>query len=322
MIGGVICPPVEAVDFDRRREMLLVAETDHRRDGQRADRDGVRDRRAGDHPEQGRAEDRDLCRTPGIAPRDPGGAIEEQLAEADAGREDAEQHEVENVGRNDAERDAVDALGGKIEVIDHLGEARARMHQDAGHEAPEDRVEDEQGRDDRQRPPDGAAGRLEEDQDQHGAERHVHHSRVTDPEGEIVEWDQGNVCDRDHGREREDPIDERDAEGPPNASLGRPVIAALGKGEDQEDQAKHEGEVDAPVHRLLQEAESGSVVVEQRQHDEQRANELAGRGRERAEADLGVELLLELAGLRLVKFHRGHDGSIARDVSFRGAPQA
>ena len=124
MIGGVICPPVEAVDFDRGGEVLLVAEPDHRRDGQRADRHGVGDRRARDHAEQRRAEDRDLRRPAGVAAGDPGGAVEEELAEADAGREDAEQHEVEDVGRDDAERDAVDALARQIEVVDELREAR------------------------------------------------------------------------------------------------------------------------------------------------------------------------------------------------------
>ena len=64
MIGGVIWPPVEAVDFHRGREVPLVAEADHRRDGQRADRHGVGDRRAGEHAEQGRAEDDTLAGPP------------------------------------------------------------------------------------------------------------------------------------------------------------------------------------------------------------------------------------------------------------------
>ena len=96
--------------FDRGREMLLVAEADHRRDRQRADRHRVGDGRARDHAEQSRAEDRHLGRAAGIAACHPGGAVKKELAEADARGEDAEQHEVEDVGRDDAEGDAVDAL--------------------------------------------------------------------------------------------------------------------------------------------------------------------------------------------------------------------
>src|SRR3954454_1757869 len=93
----------------------------------------------------------------------------------------------------------------------------------------------------------------------------------------------------------------------------RPLVAALGDRKDEEDEPEDEGEVDAAVDHLGQEPETRRVIVEQRQHHEERADEPRREWRERAETDLGVEFLLELAGLRLVEFHRGHDGSIARD---------
>ena len=294
--------------FDRRREVLLVAEADHRRDGQRADRHGVRDGGARDHAEQGRAEDRDLRRPAGIAAGDPGGAIEEELPETDPRREDAEQHEVEHVGGDDAERDAVDALRGEIEVVDELREAGAGVDQDARHVAAEHRVEHEHAGDDRQRPADRPSRRLEQHQDQHAPEHHVDGLRVADPEGEVIERDQWHMRDCDHRADRERPVEKRDAERAPEARAGgRIVVVPLREREDEEDQPEHEGEVDAAVHGLLQEAEAGRVVVEDRERDQQRADELSGERRERAEADLGIELLFELAGLRLVEFHGGHD---------------
>ena len=288
--------------------MLLVAEPDHRRDRQRADRHGVGDGRARDHAEQGRAEDRHLGRAAGIAACHPGGAVEKELAEADARGEDAEQHEVEDVGRDDAEGDAVDALGGQVEMVDELREAGARMHEDAGHGAPEQGVEHEQAGDDRQRPADRAARRLEQHEDEHGPEHHVGGRRVADPEGELVERNQRHMRDGHHRPGGEGPIEQRDAERPQQARAGRLVVAALREREDEEDQAKHEGEMDAAMLHLGQQPEAGRVVVEQREDHEQRADQLPREGRQRPEADLGVEFLFELASLGFVEFKRRHQG--------------
>src|SRR3546814_17860202 len=59
--------------------------------------------------------------------------------------------------------------------------------------------------------------------------------------------------------------------------------------------------MDAAVDGLLQEAEAGGVVVEERQHEEAAADDPADGRRQRPEADFRVELLLELARLRLVE---------------------
>ena len=56
----------------------------------------------------------------------------------------------------------------------------------------------------------------------------------------------------------------------------RLVVAALREREDEEDQAEHEGQVDAAMHRLLQEPEAGRVVVEERER-RRAARRRAGR---------------------------------------------
>ena len=136
MIGGVICPPVEAVDstaaakcflYPRRIMAGIVSDptvtvlaTDE----------------PGDHAEQRRPEDRHLSGAAGITARHPGGVVEEKLPEADAGRKHAEEHEVEHVGRHHAERDAVDALAREVEMVDELRKGGAGMHQDSRHRWP------------------------------------------------------------------------------------------------------------------------------------------------------------------------------------------
>ena len=117
--------------FDRAREVARIAEADHRRDRQRADRHGVRDRRTRQHAEHRRGEDADLGGTAGIASGDRRRDVDEELAQADARREHAEQHEVEDERRDDADRDAVDALARHVEVVDEARPRRARMLEQA-----------------------------------------------------------------------------------------------------------------------------------------------------------------------------------------------
>ena len=64
--------------------------------------------------------------------------------------------------------------------------------------------------------------------------------------------------------------------------------------------------MDAAVDHLGQEPEAGRVVVEQRQRDQRAAHDPARGGAERAEAHLGIELLLELPRLGFVEFRTGH----------------
>ena len=98
------------------------------------------------------------------------------------------------------------------------------------------------------------------------------------------------------------PVDQRDAAGRSAPMLVRLVVAALGEREDEEDEPEHERQVNAAMRRLAQQAETGRVVVEQRQRDEQRRRRSARRRRQRPEPHLGVELLLEFPGFRLVEF--------------------
>ena len=198
--------------LDSGGEMRLVAEPDHRRDGQRSDRHRIGDRRPGNHAEQRRPEDRHLGRPSGEAPRDPGGAIQEKLTQPDTGGEDAEQHEVEDIRRHHAQRDPVNALRRQVKVIDKLRKAGAGMDQDTRHRRSPDRIAHEDQCDDRQRPADGTPGRLQQHEDQNPAEHHVSRGRIADAERQIVKRDQRNMQDRHHGADSQRPVQQRNAE--------------------------------------------------------------------------------------------------------------
>ena len=58
---------------------------------------------------------------------------------------------------------------------------------------------------------------------------------------------------------------------------------------DQEDQAQHQGEVDAPMGRIAQQPEARGVVVKGREPDQQGADDPGRRRGERPEAGLRVE---------------------------------
>ena len=90
--------------------------------------------------------------------------------------------------------------------------------------------------------------------------------------------------------------------GAPPRVLPRVLQHRLARREDEEDEAEDERQVDAAMRRLAQQAETRGVVVEARQHDQQRADH-EGRGRhERPEPHLGIVFLLELDRLRGVDF--------------------
>ena len=117
--------------LDGAGKVARIADADHRRNRERADRHGVGDRRARNHAEQARAEDRDLGGAAGEAAGQRGRKIDEEAAEPDARRQNAEQHVVEDVGRHDAKRDAENALAGEIEVVDDAFPGVARMRENA-----------------------------------------------------------------------------------------------------------------------------------------------------------------------------------------------
>ena len=80
--------------------------------------------------------------------------------------------------------------------------------------------------------------------------------------------------------------------------------------EDEEDQAEHEGDVDAAMGGLPQQAEAGRVVVEAGQRRTAAPATIhAGRRQQRPEPHLGIELLLEL---RIVDDRAGIGGRLMR----------
>ena len=161
--------------------------------------------------------------------------------------------------------------------------------------APEIGVGDEEERDDRQRPAHRAPRRLQQNHDQDRAHRDVDGQRIADAEGQILE-DPRHVEGRDHTGDGEHPVPQGQAQ---RRQRPAPDRAAPPGGEGEEHQPQRERQMHAPVQRRLRDAEAGGVVVVARQHEERRGREPAERGRERAEAHLGVEALLQLLELRL-----------------------
>ena len=210
--------------LDGAGEVPRIADADHRGNRQRADRDGVGDRRAGDHAEQRRAEDRDLGGSAGEAAGQRGGKIDEEAAEPDARRQHAEQHVVEHVGRHHAERDAVDALAREIEVIDDAFPRVAGMREDARQRRAVERVDHQHDGDDRQRPADAAARRLQQHDDHDRAHDPVDRIRIADAELKVVE-DVRDVEAGDDGGDGAKPVDDAD----PERRAARPAlgVAAL-----------------------------------------------------------------------------------------------
>src|SRR5690606_14214677 len=95
----------------------------------------------------------------------------------------------------------------------------------------------------------------------------------------------------------EGPIEERDAAGTPPSRRREPLLVDLAGGEDEEDEADDEGHVDAAMRRLAQETETGRVVMECRQREEQPRDQPRPTRLEGAEAHLRIELLLERPAL-------------------------
>ena len=284
--------------LDAGGEVRPVAQPLHHRDGERAHGHGVGDRGAGDHAEQGGAEDRDLGRAAGEAARYRHGHRQEQAAKADAHGDHAEQHEVEDIGRHHADRHAVDALAGEIEMVGELRPGRAGMDQHAGHPRAGEGVDDEAQRDQHQRPAHGAPRRLDHDQGQDRAHDDVDRVGIAGLEGDVVE-DPRQVERGDDGGGEQRPIVDRHAARPPPGRAGRRQGFAVG-GEDQEDQAQHQGHVDAAMRLLAQQAEARRVEMEERQRQQQAADDPGAADAERTKAHLGVELALELGRLGVI----------------------
>ena len=147
-------------------------------------------------------------------------------------------------------------------MVDELRDRGARMHQNAGHGWPVKRIGHEEDGNDRQRPADGPAGCLQKNQDKDAAKNYVRRRWIADPEGQIIKWNEGDMHYGDHGADGECPVEERNAQRPDQARMGGLVIAFAGERKDQEDEAEHEGKVDASVQNFRQQSKTGCVIVE------------------------------------------------------------
>ena len=89
--------------------------------------------------------------------------------------------------------------------------------------------------------------------------------------------------------------------GAPRDDRRRPPLPSPGAREDQEDQRQHEGHMDAAMQRLLEEAEAGGPVMEDRQREKRGRHQRRHAVGDRPESHLRVEALLQLPGLAFVQ---------------------
>ena len=206
-------------------------------------------------------------------------------------------------------------------MVDDAFPGVAGMGEDAGKRAAVERVEDQHDGDDRQRPADAAARRLQQHHDHDRAHDPVDRIGIADAELQIVE-DPRHVEARHRGRDSAEPSRAgRCRAARSRLACGWSPLALLVPGEDQEDQAEHEGEMDAAVGGLGQQAEARGVVVEAREREQQRRHDPARSRQQRAKAHLRIELrleLLQISGARRAASRLVHAALMARPVPLRG----
>ena len=162
-----------------------------------------------------------------------------------------------------------------------------------GSERPEQGVDHQSYGDDRQCRADAAPRRLQQHHDHDRAHHPVERVGVADAELQVME-DPGHVEARQHGRGRQHPVVQADAERREETGPARRLVGAAARREDEEDQAQHEGDVNAAVGGLGQQAEAGGVVVEAGEREQETGDDPPGRRQQRAELHLRIELGLEL----------------------------
>ena len=118
------------------------------------------------------------------------------------------------------------------------------------------------------------------------------------------------------GGDRAKPVDDADPERRHQAGPGGRRVVFLPPGEDQKDQAKDAGEVDAAMQGLLQQPEAGRVVVKTREPEQQGRDDPAGHGKQWPESHLWIEFELKLLDLGVVEVYGcRHAGSANRAMS-------
>ncbi len=157
--------------LDRAGKLLGVACLLHQRDGEGAGGDHVGHGGAVDGAEEAGGQHGHLRRAAlGVAGEGVGDVVEE-LAHAALVHHFAEDDKQHDIGRGHLDRGAVDAVDVGGQIGHDAVPVIAAVHEDAGHGAPEDRVDQEDDRQDAQRRTAEAAGALEHQQDQDRAER-------------------------------------------------------------------------------------------------------------------------------------------------------
>ncbi len=162
-----------------------------------------------------------------VVPQQREGHLDEVVTGPGLVEQGAEQHEEEDEAGGDPQGDAEDPLGRQPLVVDQAVEAYPPVSEDARHMGPEQRIDDKHRGHDRKRRPQGAARRLQQQQDAHHADHHVLGQGRPGPLGELG-IEEEHIGATEGGDPGEQPILQR------NALPGRALQRRIGhKGQEE-----------------------------------------------------------------------------------------
>ena len=178
-------------------------------------------------------------------------------------------------------------------MVDDALPGIAGVGEDAGQRGAEQGVNHQHDGDDGQRGADAATRRLQHHHDHDGAHDPIERIGIADAELQVVEHP-GHVEARHHGGDGQRPVDEANPERGEQAGFWCLLIGAAARRKDEKDQRQHEGDMDAAMGRLGQQAEPRGVVVKAGQHEQKHRHQPGDARQQRPELHLRIEFGLEL----------------------------
>ena len=154
MIGGAICPPVEATASTAAANAARVAEAHHHRNGEVARRRDIGHRRARDHAEEAAGDGGDLGRPARLAPAKTHCQVHEGLAATRMQQQRAEENEGRNHRRRHPGEHAPDAQIAQKHRLGHEFDVEAAMAERARETAAKQRIGKAERHQDREDQPD------------------------------------------------------------------------------------------------------------------------------------------------------------------------
>ena len=153
---------------DGGRELAVIADLLHHRDGERTGSGNVRRGAAVDHAEQAGRNNRNLTGAAGILACDRHRELVEKVARAGNGEERAEQAEQEHIGGRAGDGGSENAVGREHALVNDVDQLDISVIQSAGQIVAENRVQQKNDGDQRKNHAHGAAGAVDDqDHEQH-----------------------------------------------------------------------------------------------------------------------------------------------------------